>query len=130
MRFFFPVIFLIYTILATSIPGLALDPDKKITQYIHDSWGLEDGLPQLSARTFFQGRDGYVWLGTLEGFVRFDGIRFELYDKRKVPQLTDNKITVLYEDLAGNLWIGTEDGGLTRMKDHRFVTFTTKEGLG
>ncbi|MCP5048123.1 MAG: hybrid sensor histidine kinase/response regulator, partial [bacterium] len=109
--------------------GLPLDPQKPITQYVHDSWGLEDGLPQLSVRTIVQTRDGYLWLGTDEGFVRFDGVHFEVYNKRKVEQLLSNIIMELIEDRRGNLWIGTYGGGLTRMKDGKFTTYTTRDGL-
>jgi len=107
----------------------ALDPNKEITQYIHNVWGIEDGLPQNTVYAIIQTREGYLWLGTQEGLVRFDGVRFKTFDKRNVEQLLDNCIQALYEDQEGNLWIGTDDGGLTCMKDGKFTTFTKREGL-
>lgn len=115
-------------------PAFALDPQKKITQYILDVWGNEDGLPQNTVNTIFRTHDGYLWLGTEEGLARFDGIRFEIYDKRNVEQLLNNTILSLYQDRRGDLWIGTHGGGLTRLTDGdpgkgEFFTYTQKTGL-
>ncbi len=109
----------------------ALDPAKKITQYIHDSWGIEEGLPQNTVNAVIRTRDGYLWLGTQEGLARFDGVRFETFDNRGTPQLLNNLIRALYEDRGGNLWIGTQGGGLTCLnkEDGTFATFTVKHGL-
>ncbi|MCP5053179.1 MAG: hypothetical protein GY940_38800 [bacterium] len=115
--------------LALPFSALCLDPGKVFSQYLHDSWSIEDGLPQLSIQAIIQTRDGYLWIGTQEGLVRFDGVRFQVYDKRKVPQLLNNFIKTLYEDSNRNLWIGTLGGGLTRMKDGKFTTYTTRDGL-
>ncbi|NIM10948.1 MAG: hypothetical protein GTO45_03090 [Candidatus Aminicenantes bacterium] len=114
-----------------SVFSLALDPGKKNTQYMHEVWEIEQGLPQNAVYTIVQTREGYLWLGTEEGLVRFDGVHFEIYDKRKVKQLTNNKIYALCEDREGNLWIGTYGGGLTRLdtKNGKFTTFTEKQNL-
>ena len=53
-----------------------LDPGRALTQYGHKAWGTEDGLPQSSVYALVQTRDGYLWLGTNEGLVRFDGVTF------------------------------------------------------
>ena len=106
--------------------GLALDPQKEITQYVIDTWGLEDGLPQISIHAVIQTGDGYLWLGTQEGLVRFDGVHFEVYNKSKVEQIKNNWINVLFEDSQSALWIGTRGGGVTRLhpKDGKFTTIT------
>jgi ligand-binding sensor domain-containing protein/signal transduction histidine kinase/DNA-binding response OmpR family regulator len=111
--------------------GLALDPQKKITQYVIDTWGLEDGLPQISIHAVIQTGDGYLWLGTQEGVVRFDGVRFEVYNKNKVEQIKNNWINVLFEDKQRVLWIGTRGGGVTCLhpKDGKFTTITKEQGL-
>ncbi len=110
-------------------PALALDPQKAITQYVHDTWQIEDGLPQNSVLAIVQTRDGYLWLGTQEGLVRFDGVRFEVFDKTNTKEIQDNDILALHEDREGSLWIGTFGGGLNRFKDGRFTAYTPKEGL-
>ncbi|MCP5054344.1 MAG: hypothetical protein GY940_44665, partial [bacterium] len=95
----------LFGMLVLSPLGLALDPAKRITQYVHDSWGLEDGLPQLTVQAIIQTRDGYLWLGTEEGLVRFDGISFNVYNTKNVEQFTRKWINTLCEDREGNLWI-------------------------
>ncbi|MCP5105855.1 MAG: hypothetical protein GY950_20880, partial [bacterium] len=118
-------------IMGQSLFHYALDPQKKMTQYVHDVWGLEKGLPQNTVEAIIQTRDGYLWLGTLEGLVRFDGVHFKVFDKRTVEQILDNRIKSLYEDRKGNLWVGTNGGGLTCLnsKDGKFTTYTKKQGL-
>ena len=108
--------------------GLALDPNRAISQYVHDVWQSEDGLPQNSVESMAQTNDGYLWLGTLEGLVRFDGLRFTVFDKDNTKGINNNWIHVLCEDREGTLWIGT-DGGLTRLQGGEFETFTVEDGL-
>jgi ligand-binding sensor domain-containing protein/signal transduction histidine kinase len=106
-----------------------LDPRKAMTQYVHDVWQTENGLPQNSVLDVLQTRDGYLWLGTRGGLVRFDGVRFTAFDKENTPALGDNDIRALLEDREGSLWIGTYSGGLSRLKDGKFTTYTTEHGL-
>lgn len=116
-------------ILISSAYVFALDPHKAITQYIQDVWLKEQGLPQNSVLNVLQTSDGYLWLGTEEGLARFDGVRFQIFDKSNTPQFTNNYIFALYEDSKSNLWIGTYGGGALRYKNGKFTAFTTKEGL-
>ena len=113
----------------TSRPSQAsLDPDKPLTQYIHQAWQTAQGLPQNSVLAIAQTADGYLWLGTEEGLARFDGIRFVHFDKR-VAGLENNLIQCLLVDRQQNLWIGTGGGGLSRYSHGRFTAYTTKDGL-
>jgi PAS domain S-box-containing protein len=107
---------------------LALDPKKAITQYSHEVWQTEQGLPQNSIQAITQTRDGYLWFGTQEGLVRFDGVAFTVFDKRNTPQIKQNHVHSLYEARDGSLWVGTT-GGLIQLRNGRFTSFTTKEGL-
>lgn len=108
-----------------------LDPNKSISQYTLDVMGIEKGLPQSTVYTVIRSKVGYIWLGTEEGLVRFDGVNFKVYDKRNVPQILNNFIKVLCEDSQGNLWIGTRGGGLVCLnaEDGKFSVFTTRQGL-
>lgn len=99
------------------------------SQFVHDVWQTDRGLPQNSVVAIVQTRDSYIWLATQEGLVRFDGIRFTVFDKRTTPQIKENNIQALYEDREGSLWAGTEGGGLVRLKDGKFTAFTTQDGL-
>jgi ligand-binding sensor domain-containing protein len=93
-----------------------------------DTWDSSDGLPQIRIRAIIQTRDGYLWLGTGNGLVRFDGVNFMTFDVHS-GSLKDNEIGGLVEGDDGALWIGTYGGGLTRYKDGQFTTFTTADGL-
>jgi PAS domain S-box-containing protein len=119
---------------SATLPGsldARLDPSKAITQYTHDVWKTEAGLPQNSVLAITQTRDGYLWLGTEEGLARFDGVSFSVFDKRTTPAIGTNTISALLEDQRGNLWIGTNGGGLTRRDTSgRFFRYTTRDGLG
>jgi PAS domain S-box-containing protein len=108
---------------------VALDPKKAITQYVHNSWRVEDGLIQKNIMALQQTRDGYLWIGTMEGLLRFDGANFTLFDKTNTPGLNLGYIWSLYEDGEGSLWIGTYGAGLSRFKDGRFTAYTTSDGL-
>ena len=58
--------------------GFALDPNKELDQYDCRAWTYQNGLPVTSVRAIAQTKDGYIWLGTLKGLVRFDGVGFTL----------------------------------------------------
>src|SRR5215831_20929033 len=100
-------------------PCRALDPARAITQYTHDAWRTEEGLPQNSVQAIAQTRDGYLWLGTQEGLVRFDGVRFTVFDSRNSPAIRDDWVRALCEARDGTLWVGTAEG-LLRSRNGRF----------
>src|SRR5256885_1584638 len=95
-------------LLITGICATAVDPSKSIRQYVRDSWKTSDGLPQNSISAVVQTQDGYLWFGTLEGLVRFNGGEFTVFNNATAPGLTNNLIKALLEDKRdGSLWIGT-----------------------
>ena len=102
--------------LGISCPALVLAQPR------FDSWTTENGLPQNSIRDILQTRDGYLWLATEGGLVRFDGARFVVFDK-SVPGFEGQRIGALHEDRHGALWAGTSDGTLIRYDGGRFTTF-------
>jgi ligand-binding sensor domain-containing protein len=104
-------------------------PEIPISQFHHDVWRTEEGLPQNTVPAIVQTRDGYLWFGTELGLVRFDGLRFTVFDKRTTPQLKSNAIYALLEDRGGNLWIGTNGGGLTRFHDGQFQSYGSRDGF-
>lgn len=109
-------------------PVGALDPGKRITQYLIDDWSTKEGLPHNSVLSITQTDEGYLWFGTYEGLVRFDGVTFSLFSKANTPEMKNNGIMALYTDKAGNLWVGTPNG-LLRYRDGKFSLFTEKNGL-
>src|SRR4030095_4747645 len=96
---------------------LALLPVTGFAQYRFDSWTTDEGLPQNTVSAILQTRDGYLWLATAGGLVRFDGLRFTVFDKGNTKGLISVRFSALFEDAERSLWIGTEDGGLTRYRN-------------
>ena len=91
-----------------------------MSDYSISVWQTEQGLPQDSVTAIVQTREGYLWLGTYNGLVRFDGVRFKVFDTSNTPEFGDNRITSLFEDADGTLWIGHETGGLTQLRAGKF----------
>jgi ligand-binding sensor domain-containing protein/signal transduction histidine kinase len=88
-----------------------------------DKWTEEEGLPQSVVLAMIQTRDGYLWLGTLKGLARFDGVHFEKFDESNTPGLNSGRILKLYEDSQTNLWVGTENAGVALVnKDGKVIS--------
>ncbi len=109
--------------LAIATRAFALDPARALTQARLSVWTSESGLPQNTVDVILQTRDGYLWLGTEEGLVRFDGMRAVISDRQSAPALRSSFVSSLFEAADGTLWIGTYGGGLTRMRDGRIEAF-------
>ena len=114
--------------LCAARPASALDPRVHITQFHTVSYQIENGLPQNSVQAVIQSRDGYLWLGTQAGLVRFDGVRFTVFDRASVPEFRRENVRALAEDKAGTLWIAT-DAGLLSYRNGRFGWLGTQNGL-
>jgi signal transduction histidine kinase len=95
--------------------------------FIVDSWTAENGPgkgpPDNEIISLIQTHDGYLWLGTLHGLVRFDGIHFTLFDVMNTPGLASDGIVYLFEDRRTNLWVGTESAGLSVIKNGVITNF-------
>lgn len=115
--------------LAAPLHAFALDPSKAITQYLQDIWQTKDGLPQNTITAIAQTPDGYLWLGTREGLIRFDGARFTVFDSKTTPEITQDQVLSLLADRQGRLWIGTWGGGLVQLEGGRFTRFSSEDGL-
>lgn len=111
-----------------STSATSLDPRLPLSQFGIDTWDGSDGLSQFRIRAVVQTRDGYLWLGTANGLVRFDGVEFDIFDIA-TGSLKDNEVSCLAEDSGGALWIGTYGGGLVRYEKGVFTSYTDKNGL-
>jgi len=112
----------------STLPCAAAQADA-FSGYTRHVWQASDGLPEQTVQAFAQTRDGYLWIGTSGGLVRFDGVHFTVFDRQNTPALHENSVFCLMVSRDGALWIGTEGGGIARMIDGRFQSWTTKEGL-
>jgi signal transduction histidine kinase/ligand-binding sensor domain-containing protein len=96
----------------------ALNPEQKITQYSLAQWGHRDGLPSTAIYAVAQTPDGFLWLGTSDGLVRFDGLRFVQVPLSNTGDVAFGRVQALKVDRTGAMWIGTENGSLVRMQGH------------
>jgi signal transduction histidine kinase/ligand-binding sensor domain-containing protein len=112
-------------LLYCAVAAAALEPSISLANYSRQAWTIENGLPQNTVQALAQTQDGFLWLGTEAGLVRFDGVEFET---NAVPSLPGNDIRALFAARDGALWIGTNQG-LVRWKDGRGRVFTAQDGL-
>ncbi len=106
----------------------SLDPNKTISQFSLTTWQTANGLPQNAVTSVKQTPDGYLWLGTQEGLVRFDGVHFEVFDRRNTKAFPGNDVRALTVSRDGSLWIAF-NGGFVHLKDGLFTRYTKAEGL-
>ena len=92
------------------------------------TWNSDDDdelLPQGSVIAMARTRDGYLWLGTMKGLVRFDGMKAEVFDP-----MGSMTVTFLFEDSRGGLWVGTKKNGVALIRDGAMSVVAAGEGTG
>lgn len=120
--------FFVAALLPVTFGGLsALPADRAVSQYVRRAWTVEQGLPHGTIRGLAQTADGYLWLATYEGLVRFNGERFRILDKASSAGLISNSITILCRGRDDTLWLGTL-AGLVREQDGRFQNIVLPGG--
>jgi signal transduction histidine kinase/ligand-binding sensor domain-containing protein len=90
-------------------------------QYRIDRWTTNEGLPQNSVTSLMQTRDGYLWMTTNDGLVRFDGVRFTVFNRNNSPEFPTNRLSSLFEDQSGRLWFHTEGSAVLFYEKGRFT---------
>jgi ligand-binding sensor domain-containing protein/signal transduction histidine kinase len=110
-----PIFFIILSAFGADLPD-----------YFLRVWKTDNGLPDNAVTAIVQTRDGYLWLGTYGGLARFDGIHFTIFSTATEPELHSDRVTSLFEDAQGTLWIGHERGDLTSYHDGKFFAQTIK----
>ena len=107
--------------------GWAVDPNTLISQYGHTSWRTQDGAFNGSPIVIAQTTDGYLWIGTNIGLVRFDGVRFTSWNPPAGRRLLDSRIFSLLGAHDGSLWIGT-GYSISRWKDGALTNYPELSG--
>src|SRR5690242_1337535 len=87
--------------------AFALNPALDVSQYAHTAWRIRDGFSKSTIHTIAQTPNGYLWLGTELGLIRFDGVRNLPWQPPQNQRLPSNLITSLLAARDGTLWIGT-----------------------
>jgi hypothetical protein len=100
-----------------------------LAQYRATQWTAENGLPQNSVRGIVQAPDGYIWVATLNGVAKFDGIRFKVFDKSNTPGISSSRFTAMVSGAGGDLWLASEDNNVVRYHEGRFTTLGERAGI-
>jgi signal transduction histidine kinase/ligand-binding sensor domain-containing protein len=111
----------------TISPVGALDTSKQISQYGHTAWRIEDGVFAGTPNVMAQTTDGYLWIGTQAGLMRFDGVRFISWRPPEGSELPSSRINSLLGGRDGSLWIGTSMG-LARWRNGNLINYSDAPG--
>src|SRR5688572_3360429 len=95
--------------------------DTGAQSWVHESWTVKDGLPVNSINALLQDRTGYIWAATFDGLVRFDGIRFTVFNSANGEELPSSSVLRWTEGRDGSRWLTTEQGHVVRFRDGRFT---------
>lgn len=108
------------------LAALLADSDRR---WYQRHWTVEDGLPANALSDVVATPDGWLWIASYDGLIRFDGLRFTRFDSRNEPALRSNRIPDdLVVDRDGTLWIRSEVGHLTRYTKGRFHAVGSSDG--
>ena len=107
----------VLAIVCLAYPAYAIDPNRMLSQYIRDHWGVEKGFAAGSVTSFAQTPDGYLWIGTEKGLIRFDGLTFRLFQQASPATFSIGAVQALMTDAEGNLWILLQNTRILRYHD-------------
>src|SRR5262249_33290184 len=101
-------------------PAQAIDPLRMISQYMRERWGSERGFPGGAVSAIAQTTDGYLWIGTERGLVRFGGLNFQLFQQASPGTFPIGPVQGLVADAEGSLWILLKNTKILRYHDGKF----------
>ncbi len=108
----------------------ALNPNKSLDQFTLDIWNTDNGLPSNIINTMHLDQKGFLWMGSYDGLVRFDGLSFSRFDSQTQPKFKTNSFVAFFEDtLQQTLWMGTEGSGLIAYQSDTFAVFGEQEAF-
>lgn len=118
---------MLFCSLLTCASANAVDPDRRISQYAHTAWRVRDGVFPGVPGAITQTTDGYMWVGTAGGLLRFDGVRFVRWDPPAGEHFPAQAVFSLLGSADGSLWIGTSSG-LFQWKNGHLHNFPETNG--
>lgn len=93
---------------------LGIKPEKPLNSLSMDQWTGRDGLISNNLTSVSQSSSNFLWVTSFNGFLRFDGVNFKLYDKNALPFLNSNAFYESFEDSKGNLWFTSQSSGIIK----------------
>lgn len=112
------------------LPGAPASGSSSVTDYTLTTWTQYEGLPAARVWAITQDRDGYIWIGTDAGLVRFDGVDFVAWRDLHDAQLPRHEVTALYSARDGSLWVGFGiHGGIARISGGDVALYGEAEGI-
>lgn len=97
-------------------------PAAPSAEFAIETWRTDNNLPQNTVTAVLQTRRGYIWAGTYNGIAQFDGLRFNVFESHNSTGMANSRVTSLYEDTQGDIWIGHDTGEVTRHTEGIFTT--------
>ncbi len=123
----------LWIILFCLFPGikevLGIEIKGNADSFLIHVWNVDNSLPTNALTSLIQTPDGYIWVGTQTGLVRFDGVAFQVYNTENTKEITNQYIKCLAGDDKGAIWLGTDHGGLIRYCGNKFELFSVDTGL-
>ncbi len=110
-------------------PTYLLNTDIEFSQYKIEQWTTENGLPSNYLLRICQTSDGYIWLSSYSGLIRFDGINFKIFDKHNSKLFLNNSVADLVESNDSTLWIATQKSGILSYKNGKFKSHGLNDNL-
>jgi diguanylate cyclase (GGDEF)-like protein len=98
-------------------PARALSEERRFGDFAIDNWTVADGLPQVAVLAIGQDGDGHLWVGTQSAIARFDGVRFERFDRERAGGVSTSMTEGGYVASDGHVWFYTRDGALRLRRD-------------
>jgi signal transduction histidine kinase/ligand-binding sensor domain-containing protein len=116
----FPWTIAVLAVVCSALQMRALDRMRTVPQYMRERWGSEKGFPGGTVTAIAQTRDGYLWIGTDKGLMRFDGLNFRVFPQATPLPSAIGAVQGLVSDAEGNLWVLLENTKILRYHQGRF----------
>ena len=108
---------------------LCFSQNSFFDNYVYQSWNTFGGLSGTTANDIYQTTDGYINIGTYEGLVRFDGVKFTSHNRALDKDFSIASVRTILQDSRGDIWLGSNDEGLQKISDNSKKLYTIQEGL-
>ncbi len=125
----FSVICILFFCLIFSVFSQNVNGQSFWSEYVSRNWTAAEGLPGNTITDIIQDDKGYIYIGTYDGLVRFDGVNFYVMNKASIPEFNVVSARCVFQDSKGNLWVGSNDEGLVKISGKTYTVFTMADGL-